>query len=245
VLSVFAQSVVQRALAADVPSAEEHEAIADAGRVGDLMDRQEQRAAASRLRAERRRNLAALSKVQPLERLVGKEHRRRHQQADRQHDPLPLPLRQRPNRMLQQRCQGEPGDEVLAQIPASPEKSDGKVERPADRLCRPGRDRVGQIEQRAAAFASCHRMAAEKDAPIRRGQHPRHAFEQRRLARSVGSDQAEDFAWADGKTDTGERGERAVMFRQSRDTQPFGHIPGIRSFMRSDPNGGTTTSSRK
>ena len=44
--------LVERALAADAPAAEQHEAIADAGGVGDLMDREEQRPAARGVRAE-------------------------------------------------------------------------------------------------------------------------------------------------------------------------------------------------
>src|SRR6187402_845426 len=64
------RELVDRAFAADASGAQEHEAIADAGGVGDLMDRQEQRASAADVLGEHRRDFARLSEIEPVERLV-------------------------------------------------------------------------------------------------------------------------------------------------------------------------------
>src|SRR5262245_55558386 len=65
--------LVERPFAADPPAAQEHEAIADARRVGDLVDRQHERAARRRVRAQNARHVAALTQVQAVERFVGEE----------------------------------------------------------------------------------------------------------------------------------------------------------------------------
>src|SRR5436190_20741350 len=52
--------LIERALAADRPAAQQHEAVAHAGGVADLMDRQHQCAAVARKRSQRRRHLASL-----------------------------------------------------------------------------------------------------------------------------------------------------------------------------------------
>src|SRR5262244_3035232 len=62
---------LHRPLAAHAPAAEKDEAIAYARGVGDLVDRQEERAADRGVRAERRRDLARLAQIEPDERLVG------------------------------------------------------------------------------------------------------------------------------------------------------------------------------
>src|SRR5258705_304161 len=58
--------ILHGALAANPPSTEEHETVADTGRVGDLMDRQEQGSPPRRVGAKRCGNLAALSKIQSI-----------------------------------------------------------------------------------------------------------------------------------------------------------------------------------
>src|SRR6202048_1753393 len=73
-----------RAFATRAAAAQQHEAIADARRVPNLMNRQKHRPAHGGVGAQRLRHLAALTQIEAVERLVGEQHRLRHQQPDRQ-----------------------------------------------------------------------------------------------------------------------------------------------------------------
>src|SRR5689334_20351277 len=68
--------------AARAPAAQQHEPIADAAGVPDLVNRQEHRAARRRVGWQNARDVAALPQVEAVERLVGEQQRLRHQQAD-------------------------------------------------------------------------------------------------------------------------------------------------------------------
>jgi len=59
-----------RAFAADASAAEEDEAIAEAGGVGYLVDREEQRASSRGVGPQGGRDLACLAQVESIERLV-------------------------------------------------------------------------------------------------------------------------------------------------------------------------------
>src|SRR6185437_3369639 len=56
--------LLHRALAANPAVAQEHETVAHSRRVGDLMDREEQRPAARGMTSQRRRHVARLAKIQ-------------------------------------------------------------------------------------------------------------------------------------------------------------------------------------
>src|SRR5207237_10756394 len=64
-----------RPLAADAAGAQEHETVADASGVGDLVNREKERASGGGVRAERARDVARLSQIQAVERLVGEQPR--------------------------------------------------------------------------------------------------------------------------------------------------------------------------
>src|SRR5262252_7053524 len=66
----IAAQLVDRAFPFDASAAQQHEAIAHAGGVRDLVNRQEQRPPRRRVIAERRADLARLPKVEPVEGLV-------------------------------------------------------------------------------------------------------------------------------------------------------------------------------
>src|SRR5262245_9372902 len=83
---------VERALAAHASAAEQDEPIADARRVVDLMNRQEQRAAARGVGAQGLRHLADLAQVEAVERLVGEQDRLRRDETDREQRALALAL---------------------------------------------------------------------------------------------------------------------------------------------------------
>src|SRR5258708_38106114 len=85
--------LLARAFAPCAAAAQQYEAIADARRVPNLMNRQEHRPAHGGVGAQRLRHLAALTQIEAVERLVGPQHRLRHQQPGPQQPSLTLPLR--------------------------------------------------------------------------------------------------------------------------------------------------------
>src|SRR5262245_38105755 len=70
-----AGKLLERPLPADTPAAQEHEAVAHSQRVLDLVDGKQERASHRRMLAKRRRHLACLTKIQPVERLIAKQKR--------------------------------------------------------------------------------------------------------------------------------------------------------------------------
>src|SRR5579864_5452975 len=90
-----AGQLVPGAFTADAAAAQEHEPIADARRIVDLMDREEQRPPAARVSAQRRGDRARLTQVKALEWLVGEKNWLRRQKAQGEKHALALALRQR------------------------------------------------------------------------------------------------------------------------------------------------------
>src|SRR5262245_26864961 len=79
--SCFCTQLIERAHAADFAVGEEHEAIADALGVVELMDCQHERATAGRHAPNERRDLARLSQIEAVERLVHQQQRLRREQG--------------------------------------------------------------------------------------------------------------------------------------------------------------------
>src|SRR5262245_56485774 len=75
------------------PRAQQHETVADALGVAELMDREEERAVLCVL-AQHRHDVARLSEIETVEGFVEHEQRVRRQQTDRQHDAAMLALGQ-------------------------------------------------------------------------------------------------------------------------------------------------------
>ena len=201
-------------LAADAAAAQQNEAIADAGGVDDLVDGQDERASGGGAAAQRVADVAGLAQVEAVERLVADDHRLRRQERDREQRPLPLPLRQGADGRVEDRRQVEILYDAVDVAGAPAEETDREVKSPSDRLRRPRGDGVGQVEEVPVALAS-EGDAVRVDAAGVTGDQPREALQQRRLARPVGSDNAEHFAGAEGKGDTVECSQPAVTFRQT------------------------------
>ena len=108
-----AASSSSRALAAHPATREQDESIAHPRSVGDLVNRQHERASITRVRAQRGCRLPALAQVQAVERLVGEQYRLWRQHADREPHALALALRERAHRRVEQRGQVEPLDDLL------------------------------------------------------------------------------------------------------------------------------------
>jgi hypothetical protein len=177
------------------------------------MDRQKQRAAAGRVRAQEGGHLARLPQVEAVERFVRQQHGLRRQEADGQEDALPFTLRERADRLREQAIQIELLDEVIAERRGASKEPDREVQRPPHRLRRPRCDTIGQIKQQRRAFAG-----REPSSPglyeTRIGrQKARETLEERRLAGAVGTNQAEHFA----------RSHFEANIRQGRKSpEPFG-----------------------
>ena len=149
-----------------VPPHQQDEAIADPRRILDLMDRQDHRAAGRRVGAQRRGDVAALAQVEAVERLVGQQHRLRHQQADREQRPLALPFRQAADSRIEQRPDVEAFYDLVAQPGTAVEKPQREVDRPSNRLRGP-RGRWNQADRTAWRRASARSTAARRASAIR------------------------------------------------------------------------------
>jgi hypothetical protein len=206
--------LLDRSFAAPAAAAEKHEPIAHARRVGNLMDREKQRAPRRGVIAQRGADLARLAQIEAVERLVAQQDRMRRQHADGQHRPLALPFRERAQRRSQQRREREAFDHLALPVRAAAEKADGEIERPSHRLRGPGRDRIRQVEKARRPRARRRRFSVDRDGSSVVGQHAGNALEQRRLAGAVGADEAEDLAGPKRQRHIRERGQAAVRLRQ-------------------------------
>src|SRR2546423_2805103 len=211
--------LLQRAFTARAAATQQHEPIADARGVANLVNRQEHRPPSRGVRAQRLRDVAALAEVETLERLVGEQQWLRHQQPDREQRALALSLRQAADSGVERRADVEAADHFVAHAGAAAEKAERVVDRPSHRLRRPWNDLIGQIEQRRGALAAANRLAVADQRSLVERQHAAHALEQRRLSRSVRPDQAEHFALPDRKCDVVERREAAVTLSEMPDLQ--------------------------
>ena len=210
-------SSVDRAFAADAAAAQQHEPIAEARRIADLMDRQEQRPPARRVGAQAAAMSRRLAQVEAVERLVD-EQQRAAASAGRcassarfrwPFDSVPIGLSSSGPRSSR-------SHDLVAQLALRPPKNPMReIERPAHRLRRPRRDAVGHVEQHAErSRAPTDRPSARERAAVER-QHARQAFEQRGLARAVGTDEAEHLARAHLEADIRQRRDSAESLGDS------------------------------
>src|SRR6476659_630795 len=120
--------LVTRAVAADPAAAEQHEAIAHAGGIADLMNREEERAAGGRMAPQGVADLPGLPKIEPIERLVHEQQRLRRDPSDGEHGSLPLSLRERAHANAQQRFELQLLDDLVAAAGRRPEIAVAEVE---------------------------------------------------------------------------------------------------------------------
>ena len=85
--------LVQRANAANLPIREQHEPIADAFGVAQLMDGENEAAPPAGHVTEHAHDLARLPQIEAIERLVHEKHRLRREQRERQHQPTAISFR--------------------------------------------------------------------------------------------------------------------------------------------------------
>ena len=149
------------------------------------------------MRAQRLRDVAALAQVQAVERLVGQQHRLRHQQTRwRAARACAGPSTALPIVASSSGSRSSRSIDLVAQVAARPLKEPMReIERPAHRLRRPRRDarRAGRTACDARSRVVSGRPSCRTDAAVER-QHAAQTLEQRGLARAVRADQAEHFA---------------------------------------------------
>ena len=185
---------LNRAFPADAPAAEQHKPVAKTRRVADLMNREKERSAPRRVRSQCRGDVARLTQIQTLERLVDQQRRLPREQANPQKGALSLAFGERADRLPQQAAQIKLIDHFVAQLRSSAKKPDSEIECPPHGLRRPWSDTVGNVKQQRRSFACFHRPAASTHRAAFERQNTRQALEQRRLAGPVGTDQPEHLA---------------------------------------------------
>lgn len=99
--------LLERALAADVSAAQQHESIADPRGVGNLMNRQQQRPSRRGVAAQRAPDVSRLAEIETVERFVTQEDRLWCQQADAQERSFALALGKIPDARIEKRRQIE------------------------------------------------------------------------------------------------------------------------------------------
>src|ERR1700730_10382730 len=138
---------VTRALGDDATATQEHEAIADLGRIRDLVDGQKERAIRRNMLAQRGGGFAALAQIQALERLVDQEYRLWGEQPEREQGPFALSFGQSADRHSHQRRQGEIGDHLLVDFPTTTKEAEAVFQHPAHRLVRPWSNAIRDVEE--------------------------------------------------------------------------------------------------
>src|SRR5262249_44079641 len=138
---------VKGALSDDTAAAQEHEAIADLRGIGDLVDRQEERAIRREMPAQRGSRFAALAQVQAFERFIDQEYRLRSEQPESKQNAFALSLGQSADRDSHQRCQGEVGDNRLIDFAASAKEAEAVFQHPMHWLFWPRGNAVRNIEK--------------------------------------------------------------------------------------------------
>ena len=169
------RSSCEGALAHHAAAGEQHEAVAGAAGVGELMDREEQRAAARRLGAQSAIDLAGLTQVEPVERLVRAAGAAAARGARARAARACAPLGQRAARAAEQGAQLEGvGDARAARSAGTPQSRVKRARRrPAGRAtarCRPARRTSPPSAPRGGSGAPPDRdLAARRRAARRRG----------------------------------------------------------------------------
>jgi hypothetical protein len=100
----------------DTAAAQEHEAVADLRRIGDLMDGKEERAIWGEMLSQRGSRLTALAQIQTFEGFIDQEYRLRGKQPKREHGAFALSFGQSVDRHPHQRRQGEIGYHLLVYL---------------------------------------------------------------------------------------------------------------------------------
>src|SRR5215831_14880487 len=217
-LGVRAQ-LVERPLAGNATTAQQHEAVADSSSVRQLVDRQKQRAPRGRVVAQHAHRVARLSEIEAVEGLVEHQQRLRRQEADGEHDPAVLPFRELVQTGSEQRLQRKRSDDVVALARPSAMEPGDEPQDPLDRLAGPRMNALGQKVEQLLSSLRLDRLAPGHHAATRCWRHTGHTAEQRRLAGPVRANESEDFAGSNRERRALQRPVRAVALGEVQDME--------------------------
>jgi hypothetical protein len=169
---------------------EEHEPIADALGIAELVDGEQQGAATQRLVSQQAHDLACLPQIEAVKRLIHQQHGERRQQPERQQQPASISLGQSADRLgeggLQTKRAHKLGESLRCLLICLA-KEPQDFRRP---LVRVGRDSLGHIEQPLLALGGRQRRTPPSHFAGIDGEQTRNAFEQCCFARAIRPDQA-------------------------------------------------------
>src|ERR1039458_6809305 len=143
----------KRAHAHHAAAAEQHQAVAHARGIHQLVNRDEQRAAAPGDGAQERHDVAGLAKVQAVEGFVEQQQRLRSEQAETEQDALGLALGEGADTAAKKALQFKVACQRGAFAPRTPVERFEESQRPVNRLVGPGAYAVREIEKRLLAPA--------------------------------------------------------------------------------------------
>ena len=141
----------ERAHAHHAAAAQQHQAVAHAPGIHQLMNRDEQRAAARGNGAQQRHDVAGLPKIQAIERLVQQQQGLRREESQSQQDALGFALGKRTDSRFEQAFEFEVCGECVAFTMRPAIKRFEEREDPLDGLVGPGAYAVRQVEERMLA----------------------------------------------------------------------------------------------
>jgi hypothetical protein len=215
--SCLGAQLFERAHAADRAAREQHEAVADALGVVELMDCQHERAAGGCHAPNERHDSARLPQIEAVERLIHQEQRLRSEQGERQHQAAAVAFRQRHDALVEDRREADRIDRCHNGVVRSSMRRREEREHAPGELLLPRPQPVGEIEHCLASARDRHwRIPPPHLARVDR-KETRERFEQRRLAGAVRADEAEHLAGVDVERDVGERMLLAIALAQRGD----------------------------
>ena len=187
------------------------------------------------MRAKDGHDVARLTQIETVERLVEHQQRVRREQPERDHHATMLALRELAESRAEQRGERQRARDVGERIGRGTVDAGGKAQHPGDRLVGEWTNAVGHEVEDPLPFVGLDGCSITRDRTQSRGRHAREAPEQCRLSGAVRSNQPEDFAGADGKARTAQRPER---------TEAFGQVVGVKDDARPGRPGGFATRNR-
>ena len=186
--------LVERARTANSAAGEQHETVAHALGISQLMNGEKERAPARSDVANELHHFAGLPEIEPVEGLIQQEQGMRRDQRERQHQASTIAFRQGKHALSQYRPQSDVANDFcdvafLPLIGSSKEFNDS-----ADVLIVPWSHPVGQIEHDLPPMRERQRCSSPDEAAGVGREHASNRLEERSLAGSVRPDQTEDLA---------------------------------------------------
>src|SRR5438270_5937702 len=192
----------ERAHADNATLRQQQHPVADAFRIDQLVNAQQQRARLRAQVAQDRHHRPRLVQVETIERLVQGQQRLGRHQGQRNQQPLHVALRQRVHALLQHRLERQfVDDDVLPAARLHVVHPTEEPEHVNGVQLRVRRHIVGQVEHQPLGVPFRRRVVANLERSSGPRSQPRQALQQGRLAGPVRTDQAQDLVPVDLEVD--------------------------------------------